>query len=164
MFLAVFGSIVSTPASGDSLFNIDASTNIILNMQFRNGQFNSALGGDWFDPAGKDQTDPKINVVQSYNVPSSHNITKVSTTYSVINTDVLIVGDTTSGAFTITLPDATINGDRILEIKKLNGAANQLTVATTGGQLIDGLASINLTGSNGPSVTVISDSVGWLII
>lgn len=42
VFLAVFGSIVSTPASGDSLFNIDASTNIILNMQFRNGQFNNS--------------------------------------------------------------------------------------------------------------------------
>ena len=91
-------------------------------------------------------------------------VKSVAGTYSILQTDELIIGDTTGGAFTITMPTAVGIKGRKIAVKKLSGAANQLTIDTTGGETIDGNLIVNLTGSGGPFVPMTSDGSNWIIV
>ena len=55
---ATFDSNIATPASGDAIFKITAD--IANQVLIHNNLFSDAAGGDLFDPAGLDQTDPKV--------------------------------------------------------------------------------------------------------
>jgi hypothetical protein len=87
----------------------------------------------------------------------------VTTTYTALQTDELVIGDTTGGAFPITLPTAVGIKGRTIIIKKLSGAAPQLTINTTGAQTIDGNASIIISGSGGLFVAPTSDGANWIL-
>ncbi len=87
----------------------------------------------------------------------------VSTTYQVLDSDELVIGDTTGGAFTITLTTAVGKKGRTIDIKKLFGAAPLLTIAAFAGEFIDTVATQLLVGALGPSLTLTSDGVGWVI-
>ena len=91
-------------------------------------------------------------------------VKSVSTTATALQTDELIIGDTSGGAFTITLPTAVGMKGRSIKIKKLAGGAPVLTIAADGVELIDGSATQKLVGNLGPSLTVESDNVGWIIV
>lgn len=69
-----------------------------------------------------------------------------------------------SGARTVTLPDAAICAGLVLIIKDEAGNAllNNITVDTTGNQLIDG-ASTQVLTINNDSLAVYSDGSGWRI-
>lgn len=158
-----FESIVANPVTGDSVFNIDSAYSgeeiIIVNSHYK-----TSGGGDWFDPAGLDQTNTLVKTRSNINIIPSKNIKTVTSAYSVESEDDVIIGDTSGGAFTITLPDASNNGNRVIDIKKLEGAADLLTITTTGGQAIDGEPAKVLTGIKGPSLTLQSKITGWQII
>lgn len=157
-----FDRILATPGSGDSVFNIDSglTTNGI---NITDGAFNTGSGGDWFDPAGLDQTDIRIRSLNNLNVLDSYYISEVSTTYTALITDDMIIADTSGGAFTVDLFTAVGNQGKTITIKKLSGAAPQLTIDGNGSETIDGGLTVNLTGSNGPSVTLVSDNANWII-
>jgi hypothetical protein len=63
---------------------------------------------------------------------------------------------------TITLPDATVCVGRQYIVKR-SDAANNIAIATTSAQTIDGAASLTLT-SNHEAVTVQSDGANWQVI
>lgn len=65
----------------------------------------------------------------------------VTAAYGATFNDHLIRADTTAGAFAITLPDATLSIGQVYVVKKINAAANNVTVQGTGGQTIDGAAT-----------------------
>ena len=98
------------------------------------------------------------------NTTSVRNITA---NWTAISSDDLIVANTTSSAITLTLPlTSSVSGKKYL-IKKSNNAPNDLILAVTGGDLIDGSSSFSFNSNgltNYGSLTVISDGAGnWWI-
>lgn len=71
-------------------------------------------------------------------------IRKVTTAVTVNTIDFTILGDTTTAAFTITLPPSASSANRILTFKKVNAGGNALTVKGNGAELIDGTNTITI--------------------
>lgn len=86
----------------------------------------------------------------------------VTANTTALDSDDLILGDTTSGSITITLPPADQNLGRRFTAKK-KAAANTLTLDANGSELIDGAATLAWT-TNQQSYTVQSDGVGWQVV
>lgn len=84
-------------------------------------------------------------------------------TYPITLTDVVILCDTTSTAFTVTLPTAIGISGKVYTIKRISAGTNRLTIATTSSQTIDGITTALLDGQYN-SITVISDGANWNII
>lgn len=84
----------------------------------------------------------------------------VTSNYSVVATDDVIIADTTSGSFTITLLDATTVSGRLWTIKKLISTGVLTITASVG--LIEGAANIMVyVGS--VSLDIISDGSNYYI-
>jgi len=85
--------------------------------------------------------------------------------YSIGPTDSTILADATSATFQVTLPSATTTtgSGAFYTIKRINSAANNVTVGTTSSQLIDGAATKTL-GAQWSSITVQSDGTNWMIV
>jgi len=92
-------------------------------------------------------------------------IKTVTANYSVFTgSDSTILADATSGAVTVTLPSAgSINISAIYIFKRISSAANNVTVATSSSQTIDG-ATTKTLGSQYAWITVQSNGSNWFII
>ena len=66
-----------------------------------------------------------------------------TTTYTATGNDGLLIGDTSGGGFTITLPSAASNPGKVLRFKNIG--TNTLTLARAGSDTIDGATSRTLT-------------------
>lgn len=89
-------------------------------------------------------------------------VTTVTTTYSILTSDGLIICNTAGGAFTVTLPNAVgILGKRYV-ITKGDASTNILTVATTSSQTMDGVTTIRMA-TQGDDLVVISDGSNWRV-
>ena len=87
----------------------------------------------------------------------------VSATYSIKDTDGLVMADATGGAFTATLPTAVGKKGKRYTVKRMNAGGNNVTAGTTGSETIDGAATSALTAQY-ESVTVVSDGSNYLIV
>lgn len=94
--------------------------------------------------------------------PSVPIATKTSN-YTIVISDGIILGDTTSANFTITLPDATTCKGKEYTIKKIDSTDNYMTVNTIGGQTIDGVSPMYI-GMPNSSYQLRSDGTNWRII
>ena len=83
--------------------------------------------------------------------------------YAIAATDSVIAVNANSSAFTVTLPTATTTAGRQYTIKKIDSTNNLVTVATTGGQTIDGVTTYTI-GKQWRFITVVSDGANWGII
>jgi hypothetical protein len=109
---------------------------------------NSALAAGWgWAPAGSGG--------------NSFTVKTKTANYTAIVNDV-VLGNATGGSFAVTLPDATLNTNGVIVVKRKDSTGNVLTVNTTGGQTIDGLASTTLP--SGAVIWVISDGANWYVI
>jgi len=94
------------------------------------------------------------------------NVVSVSTKtgpYTLLASDFVILGDCTSGAFSLTLPTAAAGVGRIFFIKKIDSTANVLTIQANGAELIDGLNTKPLS-SQWLSVTLVSNGTSWFLL
>jgi hypothetical protein len=93
----------------------------------------------------------------------SFNVTAIQTTsYSAAYNDLVRV-DPTSGAFTVTLPAASLAAGGTVAVKGVAGSANAVTVAPSGTDAIDGRASLQLYGRD--SLELVSDGASnWMVI
>lgn len=85
--------------------------------------------------------------------------------YTLTAGDHVVLVDSTGGIVTITLPNSVgINGRRYT-IKDWKGqsATNNITIATTASETIDG-ASTKVINQNYVSYTVVSDGANWSIM
>lgn len=83
----------------------------------------------------------------------------ISSNYAIQTSDYQI--ECNGGSFTVTLPTAVGIQGQVFSIKN-DAGGGAVTVATTGGQTIDGSATDNVTpGSN---LTVMSNGANWIII
>jgi hypothetical protein len=92
-------------------------------------------------------------------------VTKVASDspYTILATDVIILGNAVSGAITVTLPTAVGIPGKVYIIKKTDSSSNAVTVATTSSQTIDG-STTKILPAQYNSVQVISDGANWIII
>lgn len=79
--------------------------------------------------------------------------------YTITGSDDTIIGDTSGGSFTITLPTA-VGVTKVFTVKR--SGANELTVDTTSSQTIDGSLTIILAEDN-TSLNFESDGANWRI-
>lgn len=84
--------------------------------------------------------------------------------YSIATTDDMILADASGASITLTLPSAiTAGSGKVFTIKQINSGANTVTVATTGGQTIDG-DSTQVLQQQYVSIDLVSDGANWSII
>lgn len=84
--------------------------------------------------------------------------------YTLVDTDRVVIFNTASGAMTATLPTAVGRGGQKFVIKKLGGTtANPLTIDPNGSQTIDG-ALTEVISVAGGFREIISDNANWHII
>lgn len=107
--------------------------------------------------------------VVTVNIPgagsSNLTVTAVKTAnYTADGSDDVIPCDASGGSFTVTLPTAVGASGKVYRIKRTDQTlANSVTIATTGGQTIDGVTTRKLMTQN-EEFTLASDNVGWLIL
>lgn len=113
----------------------------------------------WGDALTEDEIATLLGSWGQANDPEFLTVNTVTTTYSVVTGDHVILA---SGTFTVTLPTALAVAGKEYTIK--NTGAGTITVAQTGSETIDGSASDLSLATTKESVTVVSDGVGWQII
>lgn len=86
----------------------------------------------------------------------------VTSATTILDSDDLILCDTTAGSITVTLPPAATNLGRRFTCKKLI-AANAMTLDGNASELIDGAATVAITVRYA-SRTIQSDGTGWHIV
>lgn len=88
-----------------------------------------------------------------------------TTNYLATSANDVILMDVTSGGLAVTLPNAAISEGVLIQIKKIDGSTNDVTVQAGGGN-IDGSATATLSGSGGarPGASFISDGSNWYIL
>ncbi len=74
--------------------------------------------------------------------------------------DELVRCNPTGGGFTVTLPTAVGNSGRKVAVVNVNSSPNTITIATTGGQTINGAGSASISESRG-AVVLMSDGANW---
>lgn len=90
------------------------------------------------------------------------NVNSVSSSYVITSTDAVVLADATGGAVTVTLPTAASITGKVYTVKRINSGSNNVTLATTGGQTIDG-ATTQVMTIQYTSLDVISDGSNWEI-
>ena len=86
-----------------------------------------------------------------------------TSSYSIASSDYTIGANATSGAITITLPDATLLSGQIFIVKKTDSSANAVTIATTSSQTIDGASTFVLRYQY-QSIMVQSTGTSWVLL
>lgn len=100
--------------------------------------------------------------IKFINGQKAYPVVAKSAGYTVTVLDNTILVDATGGPVTITLISAAYAANTFT-IKKTDSSVNAVTVATTGGQTIDGLSTFSLPNQNN-SVTVIPSAANWYTI
>jgi len=88
--------------------------------------------------------------------------TSKTANYTLTGTDTGILGDATSGPITLTLPTA-IGNTSLYYLAKKDSAANNVTVATTSSQTINGVTTQVLSAQY-QGIVVLSDGANWRIV
>lgn len=79
----------------------------------------------------------------------------------------LVLADCSSTDIQVALPlassafDTANSQGKFFTLKKIDTTTNKVTVTTTGVDLIEGVATLELLGSDRPSVNIQSDGTGW---
>ena len=89
--------------------------------------------------------------------------TSVSTTYTIVENDGVVLCDAASGSFTVTLPPASGIDGKVYHIKKTDSSANVVTIDGDGSETIDG-ALTQVLASQYDALTITSDDTEWWII
>ena len=150
---ALYAARVGT--DGDlTLFTTD-----IVTLEGVGGTVSSALDLTSLTTTGRFMTVPdRSGTIALYGDPITLPYVAKTGTYSAPTSDGII--ECTSGTFTVTLPSAASIAGRTLIVK--NSGAGVITIATTGGQTVDGAATATVAA--GAVQRIASNGSNWLII
>ena len=95
--------------------------------------------------------------------PVSVATTTVTSDYTAVLEDYLILADCTAGAVTITLPACADSEGTSFVVKKTDVSVNVVTVDADSSETIDG-ATTQALASQYDSVTIVCDGTSWWII
>lgn len=90
-------------------------------------------------------------------------IVTVTANYAILDVDLLVLADATSGDVTVTLQTAAGRERRRIIIKKTDTSANLVIINPAGTETIDGVSSISLTQLNAAR-EMVSDGTNWHLI
>lgn len=90
-------------------------------------------------------------------------IRTITTTPTITASDHTLLCDATGAAIPIALPAASTLSGRVLAFKKIDATANTVTLAADGVDLIDGAATLAITGQY-DSYTIQSNGAGWWVL
>jgi hypothetical protein len=96
------------------------------------------------DNTTKIATDAFVQAAIAAIVVSSWSTTAKSANYNAVAND-MVLGNTSGGGFTVTLPLAAANLNKSIRVKKTSADVNTLTIARSGGDLIDGATTQVIT-------------------
>lgn len=164
------GSISGVVISGNRIYDDNSSKqqNYAIEIESTSAIANVTITGN--DLSGNKNSNPLFigsaagKVMLAQNLGVSETVVRTGTT-SFGRTESKILYNN-SAPVTVTLPDATlVTQDRVITVKDYIGtsATNNITIATTGGQTIDG-ASTKTIAINGASMSFISDGTNWYSI
>ena len=106
----------------------------------------------------------QVNIVENGLVFVYFGIVSLAADHIVVGGDYTIIMDASGGLRTVTIPDATTNIGRVLNIKKFDNTVNIVTlIPSVGGQTIEFGPNYNLT-VKGQSVTIQSNGINWYVI
>lgn len=92
------------------------------------------------------------------------NIVAKTTTYTATTADDVVTGDTSGGAFSITLPPAAdVKGKQMTFVYTDSGFANALTIDGNAAETINGSATTTLD-TQYETLRIVSDGTNWVII
>lgn len=97
--------------------------------------------------------------------PTQITVTTKTANYTILDGDGFrtILCDSTSGAFTVTLPAVATNTNRVITFKKTDSSTNTVTIARAGSATIDG-ATNNWLNRQYDEFTVICDGTNWHVV
>jgi len=105
----------------------------------------------------------KIDYLEVHALLRLQNKATKTANYTVITTDLILLCDTTGGAFTLTLPAVGGSG-QILIIKKIDANANAVTLDGNGGETIDGDATNTEMDAQYDTIMLLAGATEWHII
>lgn len=86
-----------------------------------------------------------------------------TTTYTLTNSDDVILADASSAGFTITLHAAASATSKVYRIKKTDSTSNTVIIDGNSSETIDGQLTYTLT-AEGESVTIVTNGSNWFIV
>jgi len=90
-----------------------------------------------------------------------YTVVNVTSTYTVNSSAHYVRANATSGAFTVTLPSASLNIGRKIIIKKIDASANAVTVGIMGSDTIEGSTSVSLAAQWDKVIVIGGTSGSW---
>jgi len=140
-------SAVTTRIVAQSTETIDGASSVTLHETYGAIQVFSD-GVDWHILSGGNGASGKVL-----------NTTRVTTTYTILATDEVIFCDTDGGAFTVTLPAGVVGATyRIINV---GSSGNDVTLATTGSDTVNGAASERIADAEHFELTYESTEGWW---
>jgi hypothetical protein len=107
------------------------------------------------------------NAAGSYTINNTQTTAIVTKTanYTILSTDGTILCDTSGGAFTLTLPSPTALAGKLYRIIDSTGffQTNNLTLAPSGGEKIEGLAASKVLQTPWGWFTITTDGTNWFV-
>lgn len=90
-------------------------------------------------------------------------VVTVTAAYSVLAADYSVLGDATSGAFSVTLPPSAGSDRRVLQVKKIDASANAVTVDGYASELVEDATTQALT-LQGENLMLVCDGTQWRVL
>ncbi|MGD8969052.1 MAG: glycosyl hydrolase family 28-related protein [Anaerolineae bacterium] len=87
----------------------------------------------------------------------------VTADYTIARADYVVAVDASSGAQTITLPNAQGEVGRMISVKRIDSSAHLVTISPQADQTVDGANTYSLA-AQWQRVRLVSDGAGWLVI
>ncbi len=112
------------------------------------------------DDAGNDRVD-LTGVVLPAGIVTP--IREESANYPVVATDLVILGDASGGAITITLPLVASSLGKTVVVKKIDSSANAVKIDGNGAETIDGAADFDLLLQDEVAAVVCDGTEWWLV-
>jgi hypothetical protein len=115
-------------------------------------------------PASGSPSTPTFRSLVRNDMPLPNTATKNSN-YTITNQDDILFCDTSSGPFTLTLPSPTGQAGRMFTVVDSTGsfAVNNLTLAPSGSEKIEGVASSKALQTAWGFIRVLTNGVDWFI-
>ena len=127
------------------------------------GNATLTLGGTTSTVGNLTLTNVTISSGTISNVTVTSNLVTKTSAYAATASDQTILGNATTGSFSVTLPTSVGITGKIYIVKKVDSSVNTVTIATTSAQTIDGAASKVLSYQY-DGMQVQSDGANWVII
>ena len=127
------------------------------------GSVASASWEDGFLLASLTADFPEVTELDAGGAAVAVGVVTTTTDRQLQENDCVVLGDATTAPLSVLLCRASHAPGRQVTVKKIDAGANAVTIATQGGDLIDGAASVAIA-VQWTAYTVASNGTGWFVL